>query len=147
MGGKRVSTSEQRHIIETMMDMPKKKGETNGQYYDRLKKYGVNRSERYLYEVAEAIKGTKGEDPEEICKTLNRKLNKKKDNWEPAEEPEEEQVPGQIRMELGETYSATEMSEQTKMMRFQAAQVEKLLMKMDKLNDTMCQIIRVIRRE
>ena len=40
-----------------------------------------------------------------------------------------------------------EMSEQTKMMRFQAAQVEKLLQKMDKLNDTMFQIIRCITGE
>ena len=40
-----------------------------------------------------------------------------------------------------------EMSEQTKMMRFQAAQVEKLLQKMEKLNDTMNMIIRCIRGE
>lgn len=40
-----------------------------------------------------------------------------------------------------------EMSDQTKMMRFQAAQVDKLLMKLDKLNDTMCMILRCIRKE
>ena len=50
------------------------------------------------------------------------------------------------------------MSEQVKMMRFQAGQVEKiigqmmvnvdaLLMKMDRMNDTLGQILRAVRKE
>ena len=53
------------------------------------------------------------------------------------EEKEKEQVPGQIRMEL-----PGEMSEQTKMMRFQAGQVEKLYMMLSRINDNLCQILR-----
>ena len=55
---------------------------------------------------------------------------------------EEKEVPGQIRMELPE-----EVNEQTKMMRFQAAQVEKVLRKLETINDTLNMIIRVIRKE
>ena len=56
----------------------------------------------------------------------------------------EEQVPGQMRMNLD---APEPMSEQTKMMRFEAAQVEKILMKLNQLNDTMREIIRCIRKE
>ena len=64
-----------------------------------------------------------------------------------AEEPETaEELPGQIEMDLT-TVEKPEMSEQTKMMRFQAGQVERLAMKLDKLNDTLCMILRAIRRE
>ena len=60
------------------------------------------------------------------------------------ETPAEEQVPGQICMELE---PKQEMSEQTKLMRFQAAQVDKLIMKLDRLNDTMSMILRAVRKE
>lgn len=67
---------------------------------------------------------------------------------EPAEEPkqEEEQVPGQIEMELVAAKPA-EMTEQVKLMRFQAGQIDKLVLKLDHINDTLCQILRVVRRE
>ena len=55
---------------------------------------------------------------------------------------EETEAPGQIRMELPE-----EMTEQTKMMRFQAAQVDKVLRKLETINDTLNMIIRIIRKE
>ncbi len=41
----------------------------------------------------------------------------------------------------------TQMNEQVKMMRFQAAQVDKLVLKLDHINDTLCQILRAIRKE
>lgn len=63
---------------------------------------------------------------------------------QPAEEPAEEQVPGQIEMDLE---PKPEMSEQTKMMRFQAAQVDKLYMKLETINDTLNQILRALRKE
>lgn len=55
----------------------------------------------------------------------------------------EEQVPGQISMDLqpAEEQKA-EMSDQVKLMRFQAAQVEKITSKLDKVIDYMAQILR-----
>ena len=53
-------------------------------------------------------------------------------------------MPGQIAMELE---PKPEMSDQTKLMRFQAAQVDKLILKIDRLNDTMSMILRAIRKE
>lgn len=58
----------------------------------------------------------------------------------------EEQVPGQVEMELVET-KPQEMSDQVKMMRFQAAQVDKLVLKLDHINDTLSMILRVMRKE
>ena len=57
-----------------------------------------------------------------------------------------ETLPGQIEMELVETKPA-EMTDQVKLMRFQAAQVDKLSLKLDHLNDTLHQILRVLRKE
>lgn len=74
----------------------------------------------------------------------------------------EEQVPGQITMQLDPEEEIVdqkpEMSDQVKLMRFQAAQVDKiigqmmvnvdaLLMKLDRLNDTMSMILRAVRKE
>ena len=67
-----------------------------------------------------------------------------------------QELPGQMQMEIPE--QRPEMSEQTKMMRFQAGQVDKLLeevnrnavmicTKLDRLNDTMSMILRAIRKE
>ena len=55
----------------------------------------------------------------------------------------EEQVPGQISMDLqpAEEQKA-EISDQVKLMRFQAAQVEKITSKLDKVIDYMAQILR-----
>ena len=64
---------------------------------------------------------------------------------EQAEEPQREpEVPGQICMELE---PKQEMSEQVKMMRFLAGQVDKLYMKLETLNDTLSQILRAVRKE
>lgn len=66
----------------------------------------------------------------------------------------EEQVPGQMKMELPPAEEQKpEMSDQTKLMRFQAGQADKiigqmmvnvdaLLMKLDRLNDTLSMILR-----
>ena len=87
------------------------------------------------------------------------------------QEPEaEEQVPGQMEMDLQPAEEQKpEMSEQVKMMRFQAAQTEKIIgsiqaaaekimenntgsmimlrTKLDQLNDTLCMILRMMRKE
>ena len=82
---------------------------------------------------------------------------------------EEEQLQGQMEMELPETPEKTELPDQVKLMRFLAGQDEKmmkfhqakvneliiqqamwiddLIMKIDRLNDTMGQILRAIRKE
>lgn len=57
------------------------------------------------------------------------------------------ELPGQIAISLPAEEPKDELSDMTKMMRFQAAQVDKLLMKMEKMNDNICQILRAIRRE
>ena len=69
---------------------------------------------------------------------------------EPKEKPEEkqaeEQVPGQISMELPQKEEKPEMSEAVKMMRFQAAQVDKLYMMLNAINDNLCQMLRMMQK-
>lgn len=67
-----------------------------------------------------------------------------------------EELPGQIRMDL--TPEKPEMSDQTKLMRFQAHQADRIVKaieenavmlntKLDRLNDTLCMILRAVRKE
>ena len=82
-----------------------------------------------------------GFSAEQYRENTKRRIQKEKQKeQEPAEE-----LPGQIEMEL--TQEPKEMSDQTKLMRFQAAQVEKLLLRMDRIDDTLHMILRCIRRE
>lgn len=87
---------------------------------------------------------------EAYCEWKEEKARKEREKnrkaaEEQAEEPQREpEVPGQICMELE---PKQEMSEQTKLMRFQAAQVDKLIMKLDQLNNTMSMILRAVRKE
>ena len=60
------------------------------------------------------------------------------------EQKAEEQVPGQMEMDLT---PKIELSDTTKMMRFQAHQVDKLYMKLETINDTLSQILRALRKE
>lgn len=80
----------------------------------------------------------------------NRRIEKEKEKKakeQPHEqEPAEEQVPGQIEMELVAAKPA-EMTEQVKLMRFQAGQIDKLVLKLDHINDTLNMILRVMRKE
>ena len=80
----------------------------------------------------------------------NKRIAREKEQKakEQAEEPqqEEEQVPGQIEMELIEA-KPQEMSDQVKLMRFQAGQIDKLVLKLDHINDTLNMILRVMRKE
>ena len=56
---------------------------------------------------------------------------------------EDEQVPGQLRMFMPEGGGTpVPLIDENKMMRFIAGQNERLLEKMDKINDTLCQILR-----
>ena len=65
-----------------------------------------------------------------------------------AKEPETERAPeieGQLEMEL--TTEKPELSEQVKMMRFQAAQVDKVIMKLDQIYNMTSMILRAVRGE
>lgn len=94
--------------------------------------------------------------------TENLRARKMKETMK-AEEPAE-QISGQMEMDLTQA-EKPEMSEQVKMMRFQAAQADRILKKteeavekisgdlvilnmtLDKINDTLCMLLRAIRRE
>lgn len=80
-----------------------------------------------------------------------------------AEEYRQEQarkgeLPGQMKIALPAEETKSEMSDQTKMMRFQAQKfneldttmqqgLERIAQKLDRINDTISQILRVLRRE
>lgn len=83
--------------------------------------------------------------------TEQRKARREKEEArkrQAEEQPAEEkaQVPGQIEMDLTPV-EKQEMSDQTKLMRFQASQVDKLITKLDRLNDTLSMILRAVRRD
>ena len=86
---------------------------------------------------------------EAYCEWKKEKARKEREkNRRPAEEQQTErepEVPGQICMELEQ--EKKELSEQVKMMRFVAGQVDKLYMKLETLNDTLSQILRAVRKE
>lgn len=97
---------------------------------------------------------------EEYCEYKKAKAEKERARTEKRkQEPEaaEEQVPGQICMELTadkvtvakppQPITEIQLIDQDKLMRFQAAQVDKLILKIDRLNDTMSMILRAIRKE
>ena len=98
---------------------------------------------------------------EAYCEWKAEKAKKERErNRATAEEPEaEEQIQGQIRMKIPEKPEdvilrakwedeiGEELPSQVKLMRFQAAQVDKLIMKLDQLNNTMSMILRAVRKE
>ena len=85
-----------------------------------------------------------------------RVKNEKAGTWVPEAE---EQAPGQMEMELPVNYEevvktereitteGAEKSDQVKMMRFQAAQVDKLIMKLDQIYNVVSMILRAVRKE
>ena len=77
--------------------------------------------------------------------TKTRKEKEQKKTQEPEKPEAEEPIEGQIEMEL--TVEKPDMSDQTKMMRFQAAQVDKLIMKLDQIYNMTSMILRAIRKE
>ena len=77
--------------------------------------------------------------------TKARKEKEQKKAQEPEKQEAEEPIAGQIEMEL--TTEKPDMSDQTKMMRFQAAQVDKLIMKLDQIYNMASMILRAIRKE
>ena len=82
--------------------------------------------------------------------TENRKIRREKEaaarKQETEDTPAEEQpIEGQIEMDL--TVMKPEISDQTKMMRFQAAQIDKLIMKLDQIYNMTSMILRAVRKE
>ena len=81
------------------------------------------------------------------AEAYKKALEDRREPEKKEEKPAEEQVPGQISMMLPEKEEKpAEMSEQTKMMRFQAAQVDKLYMMLNRINDNICQLIRMMEK-
>jgi len=96
-----------------------------------------------------------GFDLETFRKNTEKRVAEENEAARPA--AAEEQVPGQIRMDLTPE-EKPEMSEQVKMMRFQAHQADRIVKaieenavmlntKLDRLNDTLCMILRAVRKE
>lgn len=80
--------------------------------------------------------------------TYNRITRERKAKF--AKEPEPERAPeieGQMEMDLTTVKPEAAMSEQVKMMRFQAAQVDKVIMKLDQIYNMTSMILRAIRGE
>ena len=88
-------------------------------------------------------------------KDERKKIQRERKAAKAAEEQQEPEVPGQIRMELEQK---SEMSDTVKMMRFQAHEVEliikavedstvRLITELDRLNDTLSMILRAVRKE
>ena len=81
----------------------------------------------------------------------SRKAEREKEKQrreEPEQQAAEEQVPGQIEMELVKaSEKPAEMSDQVKMMRFMAGQIDKLVLKMGHINDTLNMLPRAVRKE
>lgn len=77
--------------------------------------------------------------------TKARKEKEQKKAQEPEKPEAEEPIAGQIEMDL--TTEKPDMSDQTKMMRFQAAQVDKLIMKLDQIYNMASMILRTVRGE
>ena len=87
--------------------------------------------------------------------TALRVQNAKAGTWV----PEAEEAEGQIQMEMPVDYTEAarmereittekpEMSDQVKMMRFVAAQVDKVIMKLDQIYNLESQILRAVRKE
>ena len=91
-----------------------------------------------------------GFDYRKYLDSRREEREKEKQRKQEPETPDgaEEQVPGQIEMDLiTAAEKPAEMSEQVKMMRFQAGQIDKLVLKLDHINDTLSQILRVIKKE
>ena len=90
---------------------------------------------------------------EGYCEFRKEKARKQQERARKAaeEQPAEEQVPGQITMQLDPEEEILdqkpEMSDQVKMMRFQASQVDKLALKLDHINDTLNMLLMAVRKE
>ena len=141
----RMSEEEFTEIAMILTDVPQKESERQRDYFERLKRYGVNSSRATMQLIIAALK----EEPDEMkkaCMIYKTKIknNNKRENKQ--QNNDNEPIPGQMEMELVET-KPQDMTEQVKMMRFQAAQVDNILIKLETINDTLSQILRVVRKE
>lgn len=117
------------------------------------------RSRSTLQNILKAMEKSGSDDKEKVYEaytTIVKERNDHRTKQEKKEEPctneqPEEQLPGQIEMDL-DPYEEIidekqDMSERVKRQRFEAAQVDKLCMKLEKLNDTLSMILREVRKE
>ena len=151
-------------IVTVMADVPRKEKETQRDYFERIRRYGVSRSRFTMQIIEAALKDEK--DPEKAYEVYRDKMKETTKRKEPEAE---EQIPGQMQMEIQPAEEQKETIDQAKMIRFQAGQftetrtavtectdriteaisdcVVMINMKLDQLNDTMSMILRAIRKE
>lgn len=118
---------------------------------------------------AEKYTALKQQEKERMARAAQVETSKEKEKkrWTPPEEcwaPKEEQVPGQLQMELPEKTWQQELTEiyakhqneteTAKIMRFEAAMTDKMIAEqerivtvLDKINDTLSMLLRAIRKE
>ena len=149
----RMSFEEFEEIVDMMKEVPRRDKETQRDYFERLKtKHKVNRSRFTLQIVEKSIV----EEPEDMKKAYEKyrtlmkgKKGKKEENEETGqiemEMPVDYVTAAQIEREI--TTEKPEMSDQVKMMRFVANQVDKVIMKLDQIYNLESQILRAVRRE
>lgn len=111
---------------------------------------------------AEKYTALKQQEKERMARAAQVETSKEKD-WKRWQKPEEiakqaeEQVPGQLQMELP-VKKETDEPERIRWMKFIAAQVDKMIfqqaqqydlvhMELDRINDTLSQLVRAIRKE
>ena len=156
---RRMTEEEFTEIVTIMAEVPRKTKEKQRDYFERLKRYGVTRS-RFTLQMVEAVIKEEPKDMGAAFDIYKKKMtatnNKKENNQEPKEE---NQIPGQIEMDMTQqSQEKPELSDQVKMMRFQAHEADLIIrsieetgvmvrMMLDKLNDTMCMILRAVRKE
>lgn len=149
----RMSVEEFEGIVDMMKEVPKRDKETQRDYFERLKtKHKVNRSRYTLQIVEKSI----DEEPEDMRKAYEKYRTLMKGKKGKKEENEET---GQLEMEMPVDYTEAakmereittekpEMTDQHKMMRFVAGQVEKLIMKLDQIYNMQSMILRAVRKE
>ena len=101
-----------------------------------------------------------GFSAEQYEKDKTQRVIEEKTKVSAEEQPEQEpEVPGQMQMQLPVDYMAAakiereistakpEQNDQAKMMRFVAAQVDKVIMKLDQIYNMQSMILRAVRRE
>ena len=148
-----MSFEEFEEIVDMMKEVPQRDKETQRDYFERLKiKHKVNRSRFTLQLIEKSIV----EEPEDMRKAYEKYRTLMKGKKGKKEENEET---GQIEMEMPVDYMEAakiereittekpEMSDQVKMMRFVASQVDKIVMKLDQIYNMQSMILRAVRKE
>lgn len=114
----------------------------NGCTVSRIEAAGFDLQKYIENRKARREKEKQAKEPEKVELVYDPSIA---EEYRREQEAKGDRIVGQIEMEL--TTEKPEMSDQTKMMRFQAAQVDKLIMKLDQIYNMLSMIHRAVRRE